>query len=55
MRFNPKALILFVAFCLLIVAATSSGGDWLHAAEAATSALILFSVAGMFRDRRRAR
>ena len=55
MRFNPKALILFVALCLLIVAATSSGGGWLHVAEAATSALILFSVAGMFRDRRRAR
>ena len=53
MRFNPKALILFVALCLLIVA-TSTEGGWLDAAEAATSALILFSVAGMFRDRRRA-
>jgi hypothetical protein len=55
MRFNLKALVLFVAVCLLIAAATSSGDGWLHAAEAATSALILFSVAGMFRGRRQAR
>jgi hypothetical protein len=36
MRFNPRALVVFVVVCLLLAAAVSSGDGWLHAAEAAT-------------------
>ena len=52
-RFNPQALVVFVVVCLLLTAAGSSGGDWVHAAEAVTSVLILLSVIGMFRGSRR--
>ena len=53
MRFDAKALVLFLAVCLLVTAAVSSGGGWFHAAEAATSVLILLSVMGVFSGRRR--
>ena len=53
MRFNPKALVVFLAVCLLLTAAVSSGGGWVHAAEAATSVLIVLSVMGFFRGRQR--
>ena len=51
MRFSPKALLMFLAICLLITAAASSVGGWMHVAEAATSVLIILSVMGFFRGR----
>jgi hypothetical protein len=53
MRFNPKALLVFVAFWLLIATALSSGTGWARAAEASASVLILLSLAGFMRDRSR--
>ena len=53
MRFNLKAFVVFVAACLLMAVAVSSGGGWVHAAEAATSVLILLSVVGFLRGRQR--
>jgi hypothetical protein len=55
MRFNPKALLVFVAFCLLLTMALSSGSGWAHAAEAIASVLILLSLFGFMRDGQRAR
>ena len=54
MRFNPKALALFAAVCLLVTGAATSGGSWVYAAEAVTSVLIVLSVMGFFRGRQRA-
>jgi hypothetical protein len=50
MRVNPKALLLSVAFYLLVAMALSSRPGWAHAAEASASILILLSLAGFMRD-----
>jgi hypothetical protein len=55
MRFNPKALLVFVVFCLLLGMALSSGSGWIRAAEATVTVLILLSVAGFMRDQQRTR
>jgi hypothetical protein len=55
MRFNPKALAVFVGFCLLVAMTRSSGSAWTHAAEAIASILILLSLFGFMRDGRRTR
>ena len=55
MRFNPKALLVFVAFCLLLMVALSSGSGWAHAAEASASAFILLSLFGFMRNGQRTR
>jgi hypothetical protein len=55
MRFNPKALLVFVAFCLLLMMALSSGSGWTHAAEAAASVFILVNLFGFMRDGQRTR
>jgi hypothetical protein len=52
MHFNPKALLVCVAFCLLMMMALSSGSGWTHAAEAAASVFTLLSVFGFKRDGR---
>ena len=54
MRFNPRALVLFVSVCLFVVLATSSGSAWVSAAEAVTSVVILLSLFGLLRGRRQA-
>ncbi|HEY3044187.1 MAG TPA: hypothetical protein VGJ39_09190 [Vicinamibacterales bacterium] len=53
MRFNLKAFLVFVAFCVLLGLALSSGSGWFRAAEATVSVLILLSLAGVMRDRQR--
>jgi hypothetical protein len=55
MRFNPKALAVFVGFCLLVAMALSSGSAWTHAAEAIASVLILLSLFGFMRNGQRTR
>jgi len=55
MRFNPKALLVCVAFCLLVIMALSSGSGWTHAAEATASVFILLSLFGFMRDGPRTR
>jgi hypothetical protein len=55
MHFNPKALLIFVAFCLLLVMSLTSGSGWMRAAEAATSVLIALSLCGLLSDRQRIR
>jgi hypothetical protein len=55
MHFNPMALLIFVAFCLLVAMALSSGSGWTRAAEATASVLILVSLFGFMRDRQRTR
>jgi hypothetical protein len=55
MRFNPKALGVFILFCLLVATTTlkSGAGLWAHVAEATASVLILLSLVGFMRDGRR--
>jgi hypothetical protein len=57
MRFNPKALPIFVGFCLFLAMPLSPGSGWAHAAEAIASILILISLSGFgfMRDRQRPR
>ena len=53
MQFNPKALLVLVAFLVLVsLAVSSSRGPWFYAAEAVTTLLILGGVAGLWRSRR---
>jgi hypothetical protein len=50
MRFNRHALLLFAGFCTLVaVAASSNGGNWFHAAEAVSTAIILAGLVGLGR------
>ena len=56
MRFNAKALLVFVAvFSFLAMAVSSSGSQWKGAGEAVASVLIVLSLLGFMRDGRRAR
>jgi hypothetical protein len=55
-RFNPKAILVLVAFCLLLLLALSSGSAWIHGGEAIVTVLILlnlFGFAGASRPRTR--
>jgi hypothetical protein len=50
MRFNRHALLLFAGFCaLLAVAASSNGGNWFHAGEAVSTAIIIAGLVGLGR------
>ena len=52
MRFNPKALILFIGFfAFLALALSSDGGTWFYAAEAVSSVVIMIGIAGLWRER----
>jgi hypothetical protein len=56
MRFNPKALVVFVAgFLFLALALSSSGSEWKGAGEAIASVLIVLSLVGFLGDGRRTR
>jgi len=55
MRFNPKALLVFVAFFLFLAIALSSGSDWKAAEEAVAGVLVAAASWGFMRDRRRTR
>jgi hypothetical protein len=55
MDFNPRALLVLVAFCLLLVMALTSGSGWMRAAEATASVFIALSLFGFFRDGQRTR
>jgi threonine/homoserine/homoserine lactone efflux protein len=51
MKFNPKALLVFVGFGVLFAVALSSNGDgWSHIAEAVSTVVILLGVAGFLRE-----
>jgi hypothetical protein len=50
MRVNPKALLVSIAFYLLVAMALSSRSGWAHAVEATASVLILLSLAGFMRE-----
>jgi hypothetical protein len=53
MRFNPKALVVFIGFVVLLgLALSSNGGGWFYTAEAIVTALILFGIGGLVRERR---
>lgn len=55
MHFNPKALLTFIGFSVLLALALSSkSGGWFYLAEAVASLAILFGIAGLLRGRRRA-
>ena len=52
MHFNPKALLVFVAFGLLVAFAVSAPlSRWFHVAEGITTVLILLGVGGYARLR----
>ena len=53
MHFNPAALLVFAAFCVLLVLALASGSGAIHAAEAVVTVLIAIGVAGFARGRLR--
>jgi hypothetical protein len=55
MRFSPKALLVFVAFWVLLAMALSSGSGWAQAAEATASVLIVLSLFGFMRYGQRTR
>ena len=46
MRFNPWALLVFVAFCVLLTMALSSGSATLHIAEAVVTVIIVIGLGG---------
>ena len=50
MRVNPKALLVSVAFYLLVATALASHSGWAPATETTASVLILLSLAGLMRD-----
>ena len=47
MHFNPTALVVFAAFCVMLAFALSSGSATMHAAEAVATVLIAIGVAGI--------
>lgn len=52
MHFNPRALLIFVAFGVLVAVAVSAPrSGWFHVAEAITTVLIVVGVAGYARLR----
>lgn len=56
MRFNPKALVVFIAvFLFLALALSSAGSEWKGAGEAVASVLIVLSLVRFMRDGRRTR
>jgi hypothetical protein len=55
MHFNPAALLVFVAFCVLLMVALSSGSSATHAAEAAVTVLIALGLGGYYTGGRRNR
>jgi hypothetical protein len=46
MKFDPLALVLFVAFAALLAAATSSGSTSIHIAEAVCTVIIVIGLGG---------
>ena len=44
MTFDPKALLVLVAFFLLMLMALSSGSAWFHLAEAVVTVLIVLNL-----------
>jgi hypothetical protein len=52
-RFNPRALVVFLAVCLMFALAASWNSSWVHAAEAATTVVIFSNLVGLLRERRR--
>ena len=51
MKFNPKALLVFVGFgALLLMATSGKASGWLHFAEAVSTIVILLGVAGFLRE-----
>jgi protein-S-isoprenylcysteine O-methyltransferase Ste14 len=55
MHFNPAALLVFVAFCVLLIVSLSSGSSATHAAEAAVTVLIALGLGGYYTGGRRNR
>jgi hypothetical protein len=55
MDFNPRALLLLVAFCLLLVMSLTFGSGWMRGAEATASVFIALSLFGFFRNGQRTR
>jgi threonine/homoserine/homoserine lactone efflux protein len=53
MRFNPRALVVFLAVCVVFALAASSNSSWVHAAEAATTVVIVLNLVRLLRERRR--
>ena len=47
MKFNPFALVTFMAFAALLTAATSSGSNSVHVAEAVCTVVIGISLGGL--------
>jgi uncharacterized membrane protein YgaE (UPF0421/DUF939 family) len=47
MRFNPWALLVFVAFCVLLTMALSSGSATMHIAEAVVTVIIVAGLGGL--------
>ena len=46
MQFNPNAMLILAAFCLLLLMALSSGSAWIHGGEVVVTVLILLNVFG---------
>ena len=46
MRFSPSAFVVFVAFCVLLTMALSSGSATMHIAEAVVTVLIAIGLGG---------
>jgi hypothetical protein len=46
MRFSPTAFLVFVAFCVLLAVALSSGSTTVHIAEAVVTVIIAIGVGG---------
>ena len=46
MRFSPSAFVVFVAFCVLLTMALSSGSATTHVAEAVVTVLIAIGLGG---------
>ncbi|HEY2906529.1 MAG TPA: hypothetical protein VGJ29_11570 [Vicinamibacterales bacterium] len=53
MHFNPLALLVFAAFCVLLIVALTSGSAALHAAEAVVTVLIAIGLGTVARGRLR--
>jgi uncharacterized membrane protein (DUF485 family) len=52
MKFNPLALVVFIAFAALLAAATSSGSTTTHIVEAICTVIIAFGVGSLGLRRR---
>jgi len=53
MLFDPKALLLFIGFVvLLVLALASNGGGWFYVAEAIATVVILLGISGLLHERK---